>query len=127
MSFQAYLDNIQAKTGKTPAEFRAMAVEKGFDSSGLAVASMSAPATFFSSLERQSQFTARLLETLQVVPGVLGVTSSSPPPNLGDSPTETTLEVDGRTVATPVMLGQKWVDASFFDVVGLKLVAVRTT
>lgn len=30
MSFQAYLDNIQAKTGKTPAEFRAMAAEKGF-------------------------------------------------------------------------------------------------
>jgi Domain of unknown function (DUF4287) len=29
MSFQAYLDNIQAKTGKTPEEFRAMATEKG--------------------------------------------------------------------------------------------------
>ncbi len=31
MSFQAYLDNIQAKTGKTPNEFIAMAREKGFD------------------------------------------------------------------------------------------------
>lgn len=30
MSFQAYLDNIQAKTGKTPAEFKTMAREKGF-------------------------------------------------------------------------------------------------
>jgi hypothetical protein len=30
MSFQAYLDNIQAKTGKTPDEFKAMAAEKGF-------------------------------------------------------------------------------------------------
>jgi len=30
MSFQAYLDNIQAKTGKTPADFKAMALEKGF-------------------------------------------------------------------------------------------------
>ena len=30
MSFQAYLDNIQAKTGKSPADFRQMAVEKGF-------------------------------------------------------------------------------------------------
>jgi hypothetical protein len=29
MSFQAYLDNIQAKTGKTPADFKAMAAEKG--------------------------------------------------------------------------------------------------
>lgn len=30
MSFQAYLDNIQAKTGKTPADFKAMAQQKGF-------------------------------------------------------------------------------------------------
>ncbi len=30
MSFQAYLDNIQTKTGKTPADFKAMAAEKGF-------------------------------------------------------------------------------------------------
>jgi Domain of unknown function (DUF4287) len=37
MSFQAYLDNIQAKTGKGPDDFRAMAAEKGFATeSGLA-------------------------------------------------------------------------------------------
>ena len=30
MSFQAYLDNIEAKTGKTPNEFIALANEKGF-------------------------------------------------------------------------------------------------
>ena len=30
MSFQAYLDNIQAKTGKSPADFKAMAADKGF-------------------------------------------------------------------------------------------------
>lgn len=33
MSFQAYLDNIEAKTGKPPEEFIQMAGEKGFDSS----------------------------------------------------------------------------------------------
>lgn len=31
MSFQAYLDNIEAKTGKTPNEFIALAREKGYD------------------------------------------------------------------------------------------------
>lgn len=31
MSFQAYLDNIEAKTGKTPQEFIDMAKTKGFD------------------------------------------------------------------------------------------------
>ena len=30
MSFQAYLVNIQAKTGKSPADFRQMAADKGF-------------------------------------------------------------------------------------------------
>ena len=37
MSFQAYLDNIQTKTGKSPADFKAMAAAKGFASAaGLA-------------------------------------------------------------------------------------------
>lgn len=31
MSFQAYLDNIELKTGKTPNEFIALANDKGFD------------------------------------------------------------------------------------------------
>lgn len=31
MSFQAYLDNIEVKTGKTPNEFIAMAAERGYD------------------------------------------------------------------------------------------------
>jgi len=31
MSFQAYLDNIETKTGTTPNEFIALAREKGYD------------------------------------------------------------------------------------------------
>ena len=31
MSFQAYLDNIEEKTGKTPNEFIALAEERGYD------------------------------------------------------------------------------------------------
>lgn len=31
MSFQAYLDNIELKTGKTPKQFIALAKKKGFD------------------------------------------------------------------------------------------------
>ena len=34
MSFQAYLTNIEAKTGKGPADFRALAAEKGFTDGG---------------------------------------------------------------------------------------------
>lgn len=31
MSFQAYLDNIEEKTGLTPRQFLALAAQKGFD------------------------------------------------------------------------------------------------
>ncbi len=31
MSFQAYLDNIEKKTGRTPREFMEMARERGYD------------------------------------------------------------------------------------------------
>jgi hypothetical protein len=34
MPFQAYLDNIQAKTGKSPADFRNLATKKGFAKGG---------------------------------------------------------------------------------------------
>ncbi len=34
MSFQAYLDNIQAKTGKSPADFKKLADQKGFTKKG---------------------------------------------------------------------------------------------
>ena len=34
MSFQAYLDNIEAKTGKSPADFKKLAKERGFLSGG---------------------------------------------------------------------------------------------
>jgi hypothetical protein len=30
MSFQAYIDNIKAKTGKTPTDFKNLAEQKGF-------------------------------------------------------------------------------------------------
>jgi hypothetical protein len=34
MSFQAYIDNIKTKTGKTPEDFKSLAMKKGFIKSG---------------------------------------------------------------------------------------------
>ena len=34
MSFQAYIDNIKAKTGKSPADFKKLAEQKGFLNKG---------------------------------------------------------------------------------------------
>lgn len=44
MSFQAYLTNIQAKTGKSAADFRTLAEEKGFTRNGQLVAGVKAGA-----------------------------------------------------------------------------------
>jgi hypothetical protein len=44
MSFQGYLRNIETKTGKTPADFRAMAEKKGFTKSGKLAAGVKAGA-----------------------------------------------------------------------------------
>ncbi|MES2478478.1 MAG: DUF4287 domain-containing protein [Bacteroidota bacterium] len=42
MSFQAYLDNIQQKTGKGPEEFKQLAEQKGFLKKGQLVATVKA-------------------------------------------------------------------------------------
>lgn len=34
MSFQAYMDNIEAKTGKSPEDFKSLAAAKGFLENG---------------------------------------------------------------------------------------------
>lgn len=38
MSFQAYIDNIQKKTGKSPEDFKKLAEEKGFLQDGVITA-----------------------------------------------------------------------------------------
>lgn len=42
MSFQAYIDNIKAKTGKSPADFKKLAEAKGFIKNGELVKSVKA-------------------------------------------------------------------------------------
>ncbi|WP_341901038.1 DUF4287 domain-containing protein [Fluviicola taffensis] len=42
MSFQVYLDNIKAKTGKLPEEFQKLAQEKGFIKDGELLADIKA-------------------------------------------------------------------------------------
>lgn len=44
MSFQAYLDTIQRQTGKSPADLRRLAEEKGFTVNGTLVAGTKATA-----------------------------------------------------------------------------------
>jgi hypothetical protein len=44
VSFQAYLDNIEAKTGRTPDQFRQWGVDKGFAAEGRLAAGVKAGA-----------------------------------------------------------------------------------
>lgn len=42
MSFQAYIDNIKAKTGKGPEDFKRLAEQKGFMANGVMVKTVKA-------------------------------------------------------------------------------------
>ena len=42
MSFQAYIDNIKTKTGKSPQDFRKLADEKGFLKNGMLIKTIKA-------------------------------------------------------------------------------------
>ena len=42
MSFQAYINNIEAKTGKTPADFKELAEKKGFLKEGQVIETVKA-------------------------------------------------------------------------------------
>ena len=42
MSFQAYLDNIKAKTGKSPSDLKELAEKKGFQKGGKLVTTVKA-------------------------------------------------------------------------------------
>lgn len=44
MSFQAYIDNIKAKTGKSPEDFKKLAEKKGFLKGGQLVPTVKATA-----------------------------------------------------------------------------------
>lgn len=100
---------------------RLLAVEKGFDSYGLAEVSLSMPATFFGVDNPRARFADRLIGALKAVPGVQGVTNSTAPPSMGDSPSRVAIRVDGQAIGGSILLGRKWVDPDFFSVVGLPL------
>jgi hypothetical protein len=92
-----------------------LAVEKGFDSRSLFSVHWSMPSDFAS-----GDLTARALQHFRQTTGVEGVTTSAPPPSTGDSPSQVTLEIDGRPPMEPaVLVGRKWIDDDYFSVVRL--------
>jgi len=103
-----------------------LSVEKGFDSAGLVVASVDMPASYFSGSNTRAAFQQRVVEELKTQPGVAAVTTSGPPPNTGDSPSQSSLIVDGAPLAeAPLLIGRKSVDDDFFDVIKLRLLRGR--
>ena len=97
-----------------------LAVEKGFDSSTLYAISWVLP---------RSVSSAPLLEKahrdLALSPGIEAMTTSAPPPNLGDSPSTLGLEIAGKSLSGAIAMGRKWVDASYFNVVRMPVRAGR--
>jgi predicted permease len=104
-----------------------LSIEKGFDSYGLAEVSTSYPADFFASRqEDRFQMAERMKAALTAPAGIEAATHSSAPPSLGDSPSRLALEIDDRPpLPDGVLIGTKWVDESYFDVVRLPVRAGR--
>ena len=98
-----------------------MRVDKGFDSYGLAEVTASVPANYFPAVADRDVFITRLLANLQAVPGVIAATEGEPPPGEGDSPMQTTLEIDGRDTGAAIRLGRNNVQPSYFPTIGLPL------
>jgi predicted permease len=102
-----------------------LAVDKGFDSSGLGVLSASLPNGYFGSSASRAAFVDRLLGTLRGEPGVVAATEGTAPPDMGDSPTSTTLIIDGQPTVGQIYLGRNWIDPAYFAVTRLPLRAGR--
>ena len=99
-----------------------LAVEKGFESRGLAEVSMSMPAGFFHAANPRAQFTDRFMQAVAAVPGVQGVTNSSAPPDMGDSPSRVNVKVSmAVSWATSCCSAGNWSTPDYFTVVGLPL------
>jgi predicted permease len=101
-------------------------VEKGFDSAGLAELTYIVPVGHFGSGAERDAAVKRVVADLSSQPGVKGVTQSSAPPALGDSPSRVAPERDGQgPLDKPVFIGAKRVDSAYFSVVRLPLRAGR--
>lgn len=100
-------------------------LDKGFDSSGVAVVSVNTPSNYFATGSDRETTTERLLTEIRRLPGVLAASRSWPPPSVGDSPMRTPLWIDGRQVLDEVLFGRHWTDLAYFDVTRVPLLAGR--
>jgi predicted permease len=102
-------------------------LDKGFDSSGVVEISLTIPPQLLGSSAERAAMAQTILERLRARPGVRGVFEGSPPPSTGDSPTSNDhIEVDGKPpMQTNILVPRLWVDAEYFRVLGIPLVAGR--
>jgi predicted permease len=101
-----------------------LALDKGFDSVGVAVVTVSMPSNYFETGAGREAVTGRLLAEVRRLPGVLAASRSSPPPNFS-TPMITSLWVNGHQVAEEVRFADLWVDVDYFRVARLPLLAGR--
>lgn len=99
-----------------------LSVDKGFDSTGLVELWWTVPSGHFASGADRAEAILRMTAALSSRPGVQAITSATPPPSVGDSPSQIALEVDGQPpLARSVLIGANWVDAAYFAVIRLPL------
>ena len=100
-------------------------LEKGFDSSGLAEVSMTLPPQVYPSAAEKAALTREVIDRIKSVPGVSAASAGSAPPSMGDSPSNSPLEIDERAPIEGVRIRRLWVDAGYFSVLRMPLKAGR--
>jgi predicted permease len=102
-----------------------LALEKGFDTNGVALLTALVPNYYFGTNASRLAFVDRLLGALRTEPGVVAAAEGPAPPHMGDTPSRISPIVDGQPTAGEVLLGRNWIDPAYFAVTKLPLLAGR--
>lgn len=104
-----------------------IAIEKGFDSSGVAAISFTIPPQLLGTASDRQAVADEVVGRVRALPGVTGAFEGFPPPATGDSPTMyAQIQVDDRPpVDTDMLLPRLHVESDYFKVLGIPLLSGR--
>ena len=103
-----------------------MALQKGFDTTGVLAMSLSIPPQAYASLAEKRSLAREAVERLRARPGVVAVTDASAPPDTGAVYKVTQLEIDGRApIHEDLSIAELDVRSEYFSILRIPLRAGR--
>jgi predicted permease len=103
-----------------------LALEKGFDSSGVVTISLSIPPQSYSSVAEKRALAQEAIERLRARPGVVAAADAAPPPSMGANYFTSLLEIDGRPpIEEEIRIAERDVVPDYFSVLRIPIRAGR--